>query len=317
MSATFSLFVGSPVVVNGDEFENIELRRACEVTREGQIVSGGQPNRQPTPIPGSNDNATPENLTTEVDSNDNSKTRDIIELSRELSKNLQNLALQESQGSQQQHQRQESSVPGTTTNISTNSTTMTTTSSTTASTIVTEANTLVTTTASPPGPVSSLPVAPELEKPRDLSSGYGSESGDMLRELVKNKELMKLGAGGLGGKKDLPRYSSVDSDVSEGSTLVSTGSDNADPSVGERRKKARINHHTIRSTASDTEVEIAMVSSSHKPMACPESETKFQQHTQEYCLTYHLLILLIATFEFSFRHNIVHQIPTQIELITK
>ena len=91
------------MVVNGDEFENIELRRACEVNREGQIVSGGQPNRQPTPIPGSTENATPENLTTEVDSNDNSKTRDIIELSRELSKNLQNLALQ---GSQQQQQQQ-------------------------------------------------------------------------------------------------------------------------------------------------------------------------------------------------------------------
>ena len=141
--------LGSPVVVNGDEFENIELRRACEVTREGQIVSGGQPNRQPTPIPGSVENATPENLTTEVDTNDNSKTRDIIELSRELSKNLQNLALQ---GSQQQ---------GSTTQSDGDE----------VSQRQQQQHRAGNTTGSPPGLVSSLPAAPELEKPRDLSSG--------------------------------------------------------------------------------------------------------------------------------------------------
>ena len=218
------------MVVNGDEFENIELRHVCEVNREGHIVSGGQTNRQPTPIPGSNDNQTPENLTTEVDTNDNSKTRDIIELSRELSKNLQNLALQGTQGT-------------------------------------TSGEVPTTTVTTPPGMVPILPVAPELEKPRDLSSGYGSESGDMLRELVKNKELMKMGAP---RKKELPRYSSIDSDVSEGSTLVSTSSDAGDGVGSERRMKARINHHSIRGTVSDTEVELHR-GVSHLPVDDPSS----------------------------------------------
>ena len=39
-------------------------------------------------------------------------------------------------------------------------------------------------------PGSNPAILSDLERQRD-SSGYGSESGDMLRELVKNKELMK------------------------------------------------------------------------------------------------------------------------------
>ncbi|ELU16417.1 hypothetical protein CAPTEDRAFT_163503 [Capitella teleta] len=56
----------------------------------------------------------------------------------------------------------------------------------------------------------------DLDRQRD-SSGYGSESGDMLRELVKNKELLKKSAR---HKNQLSKLSSLDSDISEGSTLM-------------------------------------------------------------------------------------------------
>lgn len=54
----------------------------------------------------------------------------------------------------------------------------------------------------------------DLERQRD-SSGYASESGDMLRELVKNKELMEMS-----GKKTLKKIGSVDSDISDSSIMV-------------------------------------------------------------------------------------------------
>ena len=74
----------------------------------------------------------------------------------------------------------------------------------------------------------------------------------MLREFVKNKELMKSAS----RKKGLPSHASVDSDASEGSTLVSTTSD---PGAGvtmlverkrfhlnlPRRHRQRITHHTL------------------------------------------------------------------------
>jgi hypothetical protein len=47
------------------------------------------------------------------------------------------------------------------------------------------------------------------------SSGYASESGDMLRELVKNKELLDANR-----KKNMNKVGSVDSDVSDSSILV-------------------------------------------------------------------------------------------------
>ena len=161
--------VGSPVIVNGDEFENIEMRRASDLLP----ASSRMDNR---PQNGHSTNAG----VMSPDPNDNSQLRDMIEINR----NLQNLVI--------------------------------------------GAQTI------------------DVEK-RDYSSGYASESGDMLRELMKNKELMRVGR-----KKELTRFSSVDSDVSEGSTLVSTGSDMEN---GEKRKRPRINHHAIRSTVSDTDVE--------------------------------------------------------------
>jgi hypothetical protein len=96
----------------------------------------------------------------------------------------------------------------------------------------------------------------DLDRQRD-SSGYGSESGDMLRELVKNKELMKTPR-----RKNLSKLSSLDSDISEGSTLVSTSSDNLDMLLAEPRTHGLIRHHHIRQVNSDSEIETLSLRSS-------------------------------------------------------
>lgn len=75
----------------------------------------------------------------------------------------------------------------------------------------------------------------------DTSSSREGE--DMMHELVKNKELIKTSR--------LDKFNSMDSEISEASTLVSTSSDNND----ENRKRSRINHHSIRGTLSDSEME--------------------------------------------------------------
>ena len=51
---------------------------------------------------------------------------------------------------------------------------------------------------------------------RQYSSGYGSESGDMLRELVKNKELLMKSV----QRNNLSKCSSIDSDLSDASAMV-------------------------------------------------------------------------------------------------
>ncbi|XP_074660769.1 MAP kinase-activating death domain protein-like [Tubulanus polymorphus] len=79
------------------------------------------------------------------------------------------------------------------------------------------------------------------------SGNGGTDSGDMLRELVKNKELMKNRRADV-----MQRYGSVDSEMSDSSTLVSNVSDIVDK---ESRKRARINHHSIRGNLSDSEIE--------------------------------------------------------------
>ena len=87
-----------------------------------------------------------------------------------------------------------------------------------------------------------------------------SSAGDMLREMVKNKETMINHRGNHLGS-DIARYESVDSDVSDTSTLVSTKSDIFEEEfASERRRQYYINHQSIRSTASDTEVQMAHVS---------------------------------------------------------
>ena len=87
-----------------------------------------------------------------------------------------------------------------------------------------------------------------------------STAGDMLREMVKNKETMIAHRGNHLGS-DIGRYDSVDSEASDASTLVSTMSDIFDEDTAmERRKKFFINHHSIRSTTSDTEVQLHQAS---------------------------------------------------------
>jgi hypothetical protein len=85
----------------------------------------------------------------------------------------------------------------------------------------------------------------------NINKAEMSEGGDILRELVKNKDLMKGRHGGL------PKFSSMDSEMSEASTLMSTGSE----VDGGERKKSRINHHTIKQgDTSDVETETPGVS---------------------------------------------------------
>lgn len=57
----------------------------------------------------------------------------------------------------------------------------------------------------------------DADRQRDSSSGYASESGDMLRELVKNKEQIELPH-----RKQPPvKMGSADSEVSDTSNLAS------------------------------------------------------------------------------------------------
>ncbi len=188
-------------MVNGDEYENIELRKASDMTG----TTGRIDNRPALNQNGSSRSAGGLQSPGGVDGNDNSQQlRDMMEINR----NLQNLVL--------------------------------------------GAQTI------------------DMDR-RDYSSGYGSESGDMLRELVKNKELMKTGGR---SKKELNRFSSVDSDQSESSTHVSSPSERE---VGggaytgsSNRKRPRINHHAIRSTVSEPDVDqlALVVRKCHLPVTC-------------------------------------------------
>ena len=68
---------------------------------------------------------------------------------------------------------------------------------------------------------------------------------DVMLDLVKNKGLIRPAM-------EDKRLSSIDSEMSEASTLVSTTSD----SYGaDSKKRSRINHHSIRGFLSDSEME--------------------------------------------------------------
>jgi len=76
-------------------------------------------------------------------------------------------------------------------------------------------------TAPPPpraAPASGSGVPPtDVDRQRDSSSGYASESGDMLRELVKNKDQIEVPR-----KKAPPvKMGSADSEISDTSNLAS------------------------------------------------------------------------------------------------
>ena len=59
----------------------------------------------------------------------------------------------------------------------------------------------------------------DAERQRDSSSGYTSESGDMLRELVKNKDQIEVPR-----RKPPVKMGSADSEVSDTSNLASVPS---------------------------------------------------------------------------------------------
>ena len=65
----FSYISGSPVIVNGDEFENIELRRASDIVPQPRTKHG-------TPYPTASGR--------QLDNNDNAKSAEFVELSRNI-----------------------------------------------------------------------------------------------------------------------------------------------------------------------------------------------------------------------------------------
>ena len=82
---------------------------------------------------------------------------------------------------------------------------------------------------------------------------------DMLHDLVRNKDLLKA--------RKKTKGNSVDSEVSEGSTLVSSSSDN--PPEEDWHKKPKPNHHLVRNTMSDSEMELSGVSLNFKYLFQP------------------------------------------------
>jgi len=63
---------------------------------------------------------------------------------------------------------------------------------------------------------SGVPATTDVERQRDSSSGYTSESGDMLRELVKNKDQIEVPR-----RKPPVKMGSADSEMSDTSNLAS------------------------------------------------------------------------------------------------
>ncbi|XP_041365425.1 MAP kinase-activating death domain protein-like isoform X2 [Gigantopelta aegis] len=90
-------------------------------------------------------------------------------------------------------------------------------------------------------------------------SSVSARSGDMMHDMVRNKELLK--------STRLDKFNSLDSEISEASTLVSTSSEKDD----EHRKRSRINHHSIRSALSDSEMDSTGVMRFNKRNRSPSS----------------------------------------------
>lgn len=96
-----------------------------------------------------------------------------------------------------------------------------------------------------------------VDDSRKTGSGHNPNLGspsterDVMLELVKNKSLMKT------SRMD-QQFGSIDSDMSEASTLLSVGSERSGPEEREIRRY-RINHHSIRGFVSDSETEYSLV----------------------------------------------------------
>lgn len=72
---------------------------------------------------------------------------------------------------------------------------------------------------------------------------------DVMRQMVKNKEMMT--------DISFDKRCSIESEMSDASTLISVSSENLGEEEFRRRK--RINHHSIRGTLSDSEMEMSGV----------------------------------------------------------
>ena len=83
------------------------------------------------------------------------------------------------------------------------------------------------------------------------SVNSSTTESDVMLELVKNKSLMKT------SRMD-QQFGSIDSDMSEASTLLSVGSEKSGIDDKDRRRY-RINHHSIRGFVSDSETESVSV----------------------------------------------------------
>ncbi|KAH9495002.1 MAP kinase-activating death domain protein [Bulinus truncatus] len=195
----------SPVIVNGDEFENIEI---TSVSDDG----GGSSNEQYENTPHQHSNITlskakdRNNIHHVPDSGGGGDSSGFM-TSADWNKNAASKMSVLSHQQIQRHQQQTA-----------------------------------------PPPVSCDIVVTDV----DPESRAHQSQGDMLREMVKNKELIKT------GKLDR-KFNSLDSEMSEASTLVSTSSEKEDF----EKKRHRINHQSIRSALSDSEMETNWPGSLH------------------------------------------------------
>lgn len=71
---------------------------------------------------------------------------------------------------------------------------------------------------------------------------------DVLHHIVRNKELIN--------QQGMDKRCSIDSEVSEANTLISSSSETDGDGV---RRRKRINHHSIRGAMSDSEMEMSGV----------------------------------------------------------
>ncbi|XP_055900949.1 MAP kinase-activating death domain protein-like isoform X6 [Biomphalaria glabrata] len=199
---------GSPVIVNGDEFENIEI---TSVSDDGGGSSGERPDNSVNPHKSKSAKSKDRNSSHQVlDSGGGVGESSGFMTSADWNKNAPTKMSALSQQQLQRHQQQASgpSVP----------------------------------------PVSCDIVVTDVDPDSRLHQGQG----DMLREMVKNKELIKT------GKLDR-KFNSLDSEMSEASTLVSTSSEKEDF----EKRRHRINHQSIRSALSDSEMETNWPGSLH------------------------------------------------------
>ncbi|XP_065942198.1 MAP kinase-activating death domain protein isoform X9 [Magallana gigas] len=84
---------------------------------------------------------------------------------------------------------------------------------------------------------------------------------DVMRQMVKNKEMMT--------DINFDKRCSIESEMSEASTLISVSSENLGEEEYRRRK--RINHHSIRGTLSDSEMEMSGVVNYNKRNKSPSN----------------------------------------------